>query len=63
MTRTELSVPEKFSGTDASEEYTRNTHLENENTFGIASEYLFPQERDKNCDMIQEGRQDFHFYF
>ncbi len=39
-----------------------NTHLENENIFGIASEYLFPQERDKNFDMTQEGRQNFRFY-
>jgi hypothetical protein len=63
MTRTELSVPENFfSGTDVSEEYTRNIHLENENIFGIVSKCLFPQGINKSLDMIQEGRQGFHFY-
>lgn len=62
MTRKKLFVPKKILGTNVSEECTRNTHLENENIFGIVSEGLFPQEINKSLDMIQEGSQDSHFY-
>jgi hypothetical protein len=62
MTRTKLFVPKKFLGTNVSEECTRNTHLENENIFGIVSECPFPQEINKSLGMIQEVRQGLHFY-
>lgn len=53
--------PEKISGIDVSEGYTRNTHLENVKIFGIFSECLSPQEKGKNFCMTQEGLQELHF--